>query len=92
MNDRFKLMIGYLFSLGLLISLLLTASGGIYYLIKEGSALAISLIQMGILTLILTQILRVFLVGLYYWKKHDFKFVFFSFFIFGILLLSFWLR
>jgi uncharacterized membrane protein len=112
MNNRFKLVIDYVFIFGLLVSLLLTASGGGYYLLKEGNSIKnyhvfhntaqLSLkglnlspkgiILIGIMILIFLQILRVVLIAFYYAKIHDYKFVFFSFFIVGIILLSFFLK
>ena len=50
-----------------------------------------SIIQIGIIILVLTQLLRVSLLVVYYLKLHDLKFVGMSLFILGILIYSvFW--
>ncbi len=52
----------------------------------------VGIIQMGILILIFSQLLRVVLIAFYYVKSHDFKFMFFSFFIIGFIIFSFFLN
>jgi uncharacterized membrane protein len=117
MKDRLSLLIGRLFLVGLLLSILLTAAGGIFYLVEHGHEVnnyqffqkeptrssstkiwhdaiqftPYGIIQMGILILILTQLLRVALLACHYLKIHDFKFVGFSLFLLAVLIYSlFW--
>lgn len=117
MRERFRLVMGQLLLIGLLISLLLTAVGGGLYLYRHGNevtnyqvfqkethpvtsrkiwkdALTLSpygIIQLGILILVLTQLLRVALVAAYYFRIFDHKFMFLSLFILGVLIYSlFW--
>jgi uncharacterized membrane protein len=117
MKDRLQLMIGQALLIGLLIALILSIIGGIFYIAHHGREInhyqvfqkepspatsrkiwgdaltfsAYGVIQLGILILVLTQLLRVALVAFYYFKLHNFPFVWLSLFILGVLIYSlFW--
>lgn len=115
MKEHLQAVMGRILQISLWISLLVTAFGGVYYLVEHGhevndffifqkepyaatplkiwrDALTLSpygIIQLGILLLILTQILRVALVAWYYLKLHNLNFVWLSLFILALLIFSF---
>lgn len=116
--ESIQLTISKLMIIGIVISLLLVAGGGIFYLSLHGSEIvsfstfhqepqtltsirgilrdAISLaprgiIQLGLLVLLLTQVLRVILTTWFFAKIHNSVFVWISLFILAVLIYSvFW--
>jgi uncharacterized membrane protein len=109
-KEQLQIFIGHVLLAGLLVALVLTIVGGVFYLIFHGeethnyrifqqpppvktwhaifSLSSYGVIQLGILVLVLTQLLRVFLVAWYYFELHDLKFVWFSLFILAVLIYS----